>query len=167
MLSIRHINNFFYKTCLRILRIIETLLISICILVIPIIIIVIIDTQQLPQKNVKLQETHILTFIDECLNECKLPPKAIVEFQIADQTFYGWIGGDIFSQRLFGSAFGPAVYVFNQEGILVDLTGDIQDHPTFKSTWMPLWESYRANENFLSVEDIQNRFAVLPVHSSE
>jgi hypothetical protein len=113
------------------------------------------------RQNIELGNTHILAF----MNERKSPPMAIVECQIADQVFYGWIS-DTFSSRLVPSLFGPAVYVFNQEGILVDATGDNLDYP-LQSKWKPLWQSYEADEKekFLSVEDIRNRFTVLPVHA--
>jgi len=116
-----------------------------------------VNTKRMP-RNLVLQKTHILTMLDEY----EVPPEAIIEFPHADQTYYGWIGHATphirITRRFRVSGTGLDVYVFNQEGILVDFTRDIEDHPTFKSTWILLYAHYIANTDSISVADLRQRF---------
>jgi len=103
------------------------------------------------------------------LDEHKVPPKAIFEFQHDEQTYFGWIGHATPRKRIFRRTrmriTGPDVYVFNQEGILVDFTGDIEDNPQFKLQWMQLWVHHITNAESMSAEDLRQRFIdlVMPV----
>jgi hypothetical protein len=111
-------------------------------------------------RNLVLHKTHILTMLEEH----KVPPKIIVEFQNDDQTYYGWIGHATPGKRVFRRwrtrATGADVYVFNQEGVLVDFTKDIEDDSSFKLTWMLLYAYYivNSNSNSMSIEELRERF---------
>ena len=86
----------------------------------------------------------------------KAAPQAIVPFEKNDRTYFGWIA-ELSTLDTITVVSGPAVYVFDEFGIMVDYTIDIGDAPTFANNWEPLMTRSYNKENYISLEEVEAR----------
>ena len=96
---------------------------------------------------------HISDFARE-----KPAPQAIVPFEKNGRTYFGWIA-ELSTLDTITVVSGPAVYVFDEFGTMVDYTLDIGDAPTFANNWEPLMTRSYNKENYISFEEVEARIA--------
>ena len=96
---------------------------------------------------------HISDFARE-----KAAPQAIVPFEKNGRTYFGWIA-ELSTLDTITVVSGPAVYVFDEFGTMVDYTIDVGDDPSFKDNWEPLMTRFYDKENYISLEEVEARIA--------
>ena len=88
----------------------------------------------------------------------KPAPQAIVQFEKNGRTHFGWIA-ELSTLDTITVASGPAVYVFDDSGTMVDYTIDISDHPTFEQNWKPLMTHFHNKENLVTLEQVKEHIS--------
>ena len=125
--------------------------------------IIAIDAIDTKRKIPSSPGIHISDFARE-----KPAPQAIVPFEKNGRTYFGWIA-ELSTLDTITVVSGPAVYVFDKFGMMVDYTIDVGDDPSFKDNWEPLMTRFYDKENYISLEEVEARIAkkLLPENDSQ